>query len=192
MKKKTVFTIILTVLLVLIIVFAYGFAKEKNLVDSVKQECVSQIFRDAYQLSERLEFISHSGEYSEADSEKIQYYLSGLEANVRTCCRLSGDEMPTGFSTLAKALGNYYSAQHNDVMVESVLYDGRMSADELSFISALSGDLSILLGEMVSDSGLDMKDNLSYEDIKEPLEAFLSKWGEWSWMSDAPYDLLNE
>ena len=192
MNKKTVFAVILTALLVLTLVFAYGFSKEKKVANNVKQECTSEIFWNLYYLSERLEFISHSGEYSEKDSEKIQYYLSGLEANVGICSKLSGaKESLSGFSTVARALGNYYSAQHNDVMVQSILYDGKVSADELSFISALYADLNLLLGEMLLENGLGMRDNLSYGDIEEHLSEFLSKWGEWSWNSEAPYDLLN-
>ena len=191
MKKKTVLAIFFTALFVLTLVSLYGFAREKRLKEDTKQECMSQIFFNAYHLSQRLEFISHSGEYTEKDSETIQTYLSGLEANVQVCSKLSGDEKLAGFSTIANALGSYYSAQHNEVMVQGVLYDGKVSESELSFISVLSADLGMLLGEMLSDNGIGMKEDLSYNDIKRPLSDFLSKWGEWSWNSEAPYELLN-
>ncbi len=193
MKKKHVALVLILVLFVALLILAVCHVTQKSRICDLLDDSTAEIFAGTRNLAERLEFISHSGEYSVKDSEKIQYYLATLEANVRTLSKLSDKKelAASGFATLANALGHYYSAQHNDVMAGSVLYDGKVSADELEFISALCADLNILLGTMLSEDGLGMKDGLSYEDIKEPLGAFLSKWGEWSWNSEAPYDLLN-
>ena len=44
---------------------------------------------------------------------------------------------------------------------------------------------------MYGEDGMNIKDNLKYGEVRQPLGNFIKKWGFWAWSSDAPYELLD-
>lgn len=188
MRRILVALTILLAAAVIILSVCLGIMSSR--VNELKNECVSDIFSSLNVIEERLAYIVYSEDYTCSDSEKLQSALGTIDSSVKAAKKLCGKEYYDSFFDLQRSLGSYYSAEHNGINVQSVLFDGQLSENEQEFLKALHNDMEHLLKSMSNDDGSKLS-GLSFEDIESEISVFLRKWGEWSWNSEAPYDLLN-
>ena len=158
----------------------------------VKKYAARTVFVSLRTMAERFDQVLLSEEYTVRDSETVLRALYEMETAVTAAEEFYSHSIQNGnsFSDLADALGSSYSALHNDVPVESILYDGYPDENELEFITELAVDVHYLLIPMYGEDGMNIRHDLSYSEVRTSLEKFLEKWGYWSWSSDAPYELL--
>lgn len=160
----------------------------------IKDYAAKTIFYALRSVDERLEYTVSSGKYTNRDSETVLQSLYEIQTAVTAAEKLYTSRIADGYQSLydlADALGCSYFASHNDVPVESVLYDGELGENELEFIRVLSEDVKYILAPLLHEDGMNIKDDLSYGEIRQPLDKFIEKWGFWSGRSEAPYELLN-
>ncbi len=161
---------------------------------NIKAFAAKTVFVSLRSIEERLDNTLLSKEYTVRDSETLLRALYELETAVTAAEKLYSNPIDVGYHSLfdlADALGSSYSALHNDVAVESILYDGELDENELEFITELAVDVYYLLLPMYGEDGMNIKDNLKYGEVRQPLGNFIKKWGFWAWSSDAPYELLD-
>jgi len=161
---------------------------------NIKAFAAKTVFVSLRSIEERLDNTLLSKEYTVRDSETLLRALYELETAVTAAEKLYSNPIDVGHHSLfdlADALGSSYSALHNDVSVESILYDGELDENELEFIKELAVDVYYLLLPMYGEDGMNIKDNLKYGEVRQPLGNFIKKWGFWAWSSDAPYELLD-
>lgn len=191
---KKCFLILLILLALTTVILAACLTVSHERTSDVKQTCTQRIFYALHTLEQRLGYAVYSGTYDTKESEQIQYALASLDSLV--CAAedfYASSSIPGnhGFADLADALGSSYSAKHNNDVVESILFDGTVAEKELEFLTVLWDDVKILMQPMLAEDELNLRHDLTYEDIRTPLAKFLTKWGLWSNHSDAPYELLN-
>lgn len=187
---KSVLIILAVLCAVLGIITAVSFSRASE----IKAYAAKTVFSALRSIDERLEYTVSSGKYTVRDSEIVRQSLYEIQTAVIAAEKLYANRIADGYQSLydlADALGCSYIASHNDVSVESILYDGELGENELEFIRILSEDVNYILAPMLHEDGMNIKDDLSYGEIRQPLDKFIEKWGFWSWRSEAPYELLN-
>lgn len=192
MKKSAVILITVLALTTAILLICAGISA--NRAADIKNYAAATVFFSVRVLDERLGWTVSSGEYTLRDSQIALLALAEIETAVDTAEKLYTSSVFAGnrsFLELADALGCSYYAAHNNVPVESILYDGELSEKELRFLAELSASVHDLLEVMLDEDGLNMRGDLTYDEIRKPLSEFVDYWGFWSSSSDAPYELLN-
>jgi len=184
--------VLLAVLAALCVIFGIITANLLVRTAEVKDTAAKTVFHSLRTLSERFDQVLLSKEYTIRDSETVLRALYEMDTAVTAAEELYARSVKNGnsFSALADALGSSHFAMLNEVPVESILYDGELSENELEFITELAVDVHYLLIPMYREDGMNIRHDLSYSDVRASLEKFLEKWGFWSWSSDAPYELL--
>lgn len=184
---------VLIILAVLCAVLGVISANSLIRATNAKNYAAKIVFYSLRTIDERLENLLLSGEYTVQDSEKVLRAICEADMAVRVAEKLYPDSITNGnsFFAVGDALGCSYFANHNGVSVESVLYDGEISKNELKFITELEVDIYNLLLPMYREDGMNIRSDLTYSEIRQPLSEFLKKWGFWAHSSDAPYELLD-
>lgn len=163
-----------------------------------KQKCADGIFRSMHDIVYTLRNTMYTSEYTYGHSEEVCKNLMAMEALVSigeheyTSWYYKSSFRFSGFRDLIDAMGCTYSSLHNGKNVASILHDGELSDDEMYFIEALYIDLEAVYSTMLAEDGLNKRDDLRYDEIRNDLNPFLEKWYEWSWSGEAPYYLLNQ
>ncbi len=191
MKKRFLIPLILLTLTSMILAACLVVSHDRT--SDVKQTCIQRIFSALHTLDQRLGNAVYSGTYSAKESEQMQYALASLDSSVCAAEEFySHSDIPGNhrFADIANALSSSYAALHNNKRVESILFDGIVSEKELEFLTALWEDVGVLLQPMLAEDGLNLRHDLTYDDIRPPLAKFLEKWGLWWHHADAPYELL--
>lgn len=184
----------LTIILALVLAVAVGCAAVSiGQVAKIKQTCTWTVFSALRELDTQLTHIAASGAYTMQDCEAMQVAWAKLDTAARAAEGLYA--YPISFEAfftsidVADALGCGKSFWQSGKDVESILYDGAVSARELAFIAELQADVHALLAPMLAEDGLNRRPGLSWNDIRPGLRDFYARWGQWNW-TISPYDLL--
>ena len=187
--KKT--TIIIIALFVMTAVLGICFAVSESRNAEVKELCTASLYGGIRELTREIASICESGEYGQQSRETIAASLEQI-SNAVSVMNVYDQNFKTfsaGLFGLTQVLG-MWSLQINDFDAESIPYDGRVSDKELDFLWALRTDLDALLTPMLAADGLNMREGLTYSDMRDALKAFCLKYETWN-PAYEPYDLLN-
>jgi len=187
-KMKSAICLVVISLLLFSLVSAH--VKNVNMMN----EAAYDIFHTLKEICSFLKFAYEQEKYDYQSSELVCTNIYKLSYTISFAESLHYKQILSSSSIreLSTALGCRYAAIHTYENVEAILKDGKVSEKEYQFIKYLCNDIESLYTTMLSEDGTNPKKNLKYSQIRYDLKNFADKWGNWSWSSDAPYELLQK
>lgn len=193
--RKIKKTVILTVIFACILcVLTAALISSQKQIAAVKRNTAVTVFYSLKEVDRCLEYALRADAYDTQRAERISIYFSKMDGAIAAANALYTQEQVPRLGGLIDALGCSYAAVHNDMPVESILYDGVVSEEEYAFLEALRADVRALYEPMLLGDGLNMRPDVSYDTIRADVRAFAQKWGDrraYTLDGETPYAWLN-
>ena len=186
-KKTVLLTVIFTCILCVLTAALISAQKQ---IAAVKRDTAVTVFYTCKEIDRCLEYAIAARTYDARSAEIVCIELAEMENAILMTNSLYTREHVGELRGVIHAMGCSYAAVHNNMPVESILYDGAVSEAEYAFLEALRADVRALYEPMLLGDGLNMRPDVSYDTIREDVRAFAQKWGDWR-AGETPYAWLN-